>query len=105
MTSYSWLVAHVASALQLTALNRKARPTPYKMKKDRTTSAAAKSMTYGGIAILLYVIFHLAHLTFGVTAGMGYDPNALDFAFFSPFADIWHIKKCSYSIAGLSAWL
>jgi succinate dehydrogenase / fumarate reductase cytochrome b subunit len=72
------VVAHVASALQLTARNKKARPTGYKMQKSRTTSAAAKSMTYGGIAIVLYVIYHLAHFTFGVTKGLGYDHLPMD---------------------------
>jgi succinate dehydrogenase / fumarate reductase cytochrome b subunit len=59
----SAIVLHFGTAFALTAQNKKARPVKYKVKKDVATSYAAKSMIYGGIVILAYIIFHLMHFT------------------------------------------
>ncbi|MGB0646232.1 MAG: succinate dehydrogenase cytochrome b subunit [Bradymonadia bacterium] len=61
--------AHVWSALQLTSQNRSARKQAYKRVPNQASTAASKSMAFGGIAILLYIAYHLAHLTFGVIPG------------------------------------
>ncbi len=56
---------HIHAALSLIARNRAARPTRYKMKEDVATTYAAKAMVWTGPVLLFYVLFHLAHLTFG----------------------------------------
>jgi succinate dehydrogenase / fumarate reductase, cytochrome b subunit len=61
--------AHVWSALQLTAQNRSARPQAYRRVPNQASTAASKSMAFGGVAILLYIIYHLVHLTYGVIPG------------------------------------
>lgn len=61
--------AHVWSAIQLTAQNRGARKQRYKRDPNQASTAASKSMAFGGVAILLYIIYHLVHLTFGVIPG------------------------------------
>ncbi len=61
--------AHVFSAFQLWSQNRGARPVGYRRKKSLATDYAARTMYWSGPILLLYVLFHLAHLTFGQTFG------------------------------------
>ena len=63
------VAAHVWSALQLTSKNRSARKQHHKRIPNQASTAASKSMAFGGVAILLYIAYHLAHLTFGVIPG------------------------------------
>ena len=58
-------VLHVVFGVKLAALNRAARPIEYKMKKDMRTSPMARTMTYTGLVILGFVVFHLLHFTTG----------------------------------------
>ena len=59
------VAAHAWSAVQLASINRGARKQRYQRKASLASTMASRSMLFGGIAILLYIIFHLAHLTFG----------------------------------------
>lgn len=65
------LVLHVIASAQLVMANRRARPAPYAVKRDIETTYAARTMAISGPLVLLYVIYHLAMLTFLVT-GPGY---------------------------------
>lgn len=60
--------AHIWSALSLQVRNSAARPIGYRVKRDVTTSVAAKTMLYGGVALALFIIYHLLHLTVGVAS-------------------------------------
>ena len=57
------LVLHVWSAVTLWGRAGKARTTRYVMKRPGYGNFYAKAMRWGGLAILLFVIFHLLHLT------------------------------------------
>ena len=65
--------AHIVSAVQLVMLNRQARPVGYQHKKNVATSYAALTMKISGPLILVYIVYHLAHFTFGYNAGLGYE--------------------------------
>ena len=58
-----WL--HIQAATQLTIMNRKARPIGYANRDYVTASYASRTMRWGGVIILLFVWYHLGHLTFG----------------------------------------
>ena len=59
--------AHIWSAIALIQLSRAARPAAYEQKRQTTfTTMAAKSMRWGGLVVVLFLLFHLADLTFGV---------------------------------------
>lgn len=61
------LVLHVWAAVSLTRINAAARPTRYaKALQTQATSYAALTMRYGGVVLLLFVVYHLLHLTVGV---------------------------------------
>lgn len=60
------LVLHVVAAAQLTQMNRNARPTSYRSKRDFVVADfAARTMRWTGIIVLLFIAYHLADLTFG----------------------------------------
>ena len=60
------LFAHLWAAYTLTMINRRARPTAYRSKRDYVAADfASRTMRWTGIIVLLFVIFHLFDLTWG----------------------------------------
>ena len=59
------VAAHIVSAYQLTALSRRARPVGYRDRTWVVADYAARTMRWGGVILLLFVIYHLMHLTWG----------------------------------------
>ena len=57
------LVTHVVLVVQLYARSLAARPIAYRVKKNIASTYAAATMKYSGPALLLYILFHLAHFT------------------------------------------
>jgi succinate dehydrogenase / fumarate reductase cytochrome b subunit len=56
---------HVGAAWQLTRLGRAARPRRYVAGTRLHTAYASRTMRWGGVIILLFVIYHLLHFTWG----------------------------------------
>ena len=56
-------ITHVALVVQLYTRSLAARPVGYRVKKNIATSYAGATMKYSGPALLLYILFHLAHFT------------------------------------------
>ncbi len=56
---------HIHAAWALTVQNRRARPAGYEVEDRHQSTYAARTMRWGGVIILLFVIYHLLHLTFG----------------------------------------
>lgn len=64
------LVVHVVVSLTLVARTAGARRVGYRQLKQRKTSYAAMTMKYGGPAIAVFILFHLAHFTWpGIALG------------------------------------
>ena len=60
------LVVHVHAAYGLTVVNRNARPTSYAGPRDFVVADfAARTMRWTGVIVLLFILFHLADLTWG----------------------------------------
>ncbi len=57
------LVLHVWSALQLNRRNRGARSQKYVMKKSVTSTLSSRTMGWGGLALLLFIVFHILQFT------------------------------------------
>ncbi|HEY8946939.1 MAG TPA: succinate dehydrogenase cytochrome b subunit [Polyangiaceae bacterium] len=57
------VVAHVALSIDLYTRSLGARRVAYRVKHNIATSYAASAMKYSGPALLLYILFHLAHFT------------------------------------------
>ena len=59
------LVLHITSAWLVTRASWAARPHPYHELRLVETSYAARTVRWGGVIILLFLIFHLLDLTLG----------------------------------------
>lgn len=56
---------HILAAVQLTLQNRRARPQGYRVRKGVQLDYASRTMRASGVLILIYVVYHLMHLTWG----------------------------------------
>jgi succinate dehydrogenase / fumarate reductase cytochrome b subunit len=61
------VVVHAWFTLSLAAENRAARPQRYQTVGRVQTTPTARSRTWTGLAIVAFVLFHLAHLTWRLT--------------------------------------
>jgi succinate dehydrogenase / fumarate reductase, cytochrome b subunit len=61
------ILIHIWAAWSLYVMAREARPTSYASRRVVQANYASVTMRYGGVVILLFVIFHLAHLTWGIS--------------------------------------
>jgi succinate dehydrogenase / fumarate reductase, cytochrome b subunit len=60
------LILHVVAAAQLALRSRAARPLPYAGGRDPQVSTfAARTIRWGGVIILLFLIYHILHFTTG----------------------------------------
>ncbi len=59
------VVLHMVAAYQLTRISTASRPLPYARTPPVQTNYAARTMRWGGVIILLFVIYHVLHFTTG----------------------------------------
>ncbi|MDB4880337.1 MAG: succinate dehydrogenase (or fumarate reductase) cytochrome b subunit, b558 family [Gemmatimonadetes bacterium] len=58
-------VLHVLMAWQLTRINRNARPVGYEKREPQVSTWASRSMRWGGFVLLVFIVFHILHMTTG----------------------------------------
>lgn len=68
------LALHVVSAIRLKRANQAARPHAYMREDTVQASYASRSMMMSGLLLLLYIVYHLGHFTFGAVHSQFYDP-------------------------------
>ncbi|MEI8341250.1 MAG: succinate dehydrogenase cytochrome b subunit [Verrucomicrobiota bacterium] len=59
--------AHILTTILLAKQNRDARPQQYAIKASRQSSFATRTMVFGGLFVLCFVIFHLLQFTMRLT--------------------------------------
>jgi succinate dehydrogenase / fumarate reductase cytochrome b subunit len=69
------LVAHVASAVALWRRAGTARSVSYQVKRNRHSSFSSRTMRWGGVAILVFLVWHLLNFTIGKVNPSGGDNN------------------------------
>jgi succinate dehydrogenase / fumarate reductase cytochrome b subunit len=57
------LVLHVTMAWQLTQRAAAARPVGYKLRDPQVSTLSSRTMRWGGVLVLLFIIFHILHFT------------------------------------------
>lgn len=80
------LVVHVSSAIALWHRAGKARSQKYAMKKNLSSSLSSRTMRWGGVTLLLFIVWHLINFTIGkvnVTGGPTNNPFELVYDSFS----------------------
>jgi succinate dehydrogenase / fumarate reductase cytochrome b subunit len=74
------LLVHVISAVMLWRRAKRARTTRYVMKKNKHSTYASHLMRWGGVTLLLFIIWHLLNFSIGkvnVSGGPTNDPYNL----------------------------
>jgi succinate dehydrogenase / fumarate reductase cytochrome b subunit len=59
------VVLHIHAAYALTRMSAAARPVAYRDRQHVRATYASRTMRWGGVIILLFIIYHLLHLTTG----------------------------------------
>jgi succinate dehydrogenase / fumarate reductase cytochrome b subunit len=59
------VVLHVIAAVQLTLLDRAARPVGYTRQTPQASTVASRTLRWGGLLLLAFIIYHLMHFTLG----------------------------------------
>jgi succinate dehydrogenase / fumarate reductase cytochrome b subunit len=57
------VVLHVLMAWQLTVRNRAARPVGYVRREPQVSTWAARTMRWGGVFLLVFIVLHVLHFT------------------------------------------
>lgn len=63
---------HIAAAIRTYALSRAARPSPYVRYQARRSTIASRTMRLTGMALFMFIVFHLLHFTFGAVQPEAY---------------------------------
>jgi succinate dehydrogenase / fumarate reductase, cytochrome b subunit len=57
------VVLHVLMAWQLTRRASAARPVDYKHRSPQVSTVSSRTMGWGGVLVLLFIVFHILHFT------------------------------------------
>jgi succinate dehydrogenase / fumarate reductase cytochrome b subunit len=57
------VILHVIAAYQLTIQNRAARPVGYVDREPQVSTWAARTMRWGGVLLLVFIVLHIMHFT------------------------------------------
>lgn len=82
---------HIHAATSLTLMNRAARPVGYRGRDFVAASYASRTMRWGGVIVLLFIVYHLLHLTLGTV-----HPNFIE-------GDPYHNLVTGFSVWWVSA--
>jgi succinate dehydrogenase cytochrome b subunit len=72
LAEFTWLVRiilivavvlHVLMAYQLTRISAAARPVGYQRKEPQVATWASRTMKWGGVLLLVFIVFHILHFT------------------------------------------
>lgn len=61
------VLLHILAAWQLTQMAKAARPQDYVQRKPQVTTLAAKTMRWGGVLLVTFIIVHILQITLGVS--------------------------------------
>ena len=70
------VVLHVVAAWQLTGWSRAARPVGYRGAQPQVSTLASRTMRWGGVLLLVFLVFHVLHFTSGHRAAAGRSSRA-----------------------------
>jgi succinate dehydrogenase / fumarate reductase cytochrome b subunit len=74
---FAALVLHVLMAWQLTRIKRQARPVGYEVRDPQVSTVASRTMRWGGVLLLVFIVFHILHFTTGTVFPVASAPDAM----------------------------
>jgi succinate dehydrogenase / fumarate reductase, cytochrome b subunit len=93
------VILHIVAAYQLTMLSRAARPSGYAQRKPQVTTFAARTIKIGGVIILLFIVYHILHMTLGTVHPQftHFDPyNNLRIGLANPFVAAFYLLASGF---------
>ena len=82
------LVIHVVSAIALNRLNRSAKDVKYMKNSYGSSTAASRTMVYGGLFLLAFIVFHILHLTTGHLHAHGFSEGMVYQNIYNAFVNL-----------------
>jgi succinate dehydrogenase / fumarate reductase cytochrome b subunit len=74
-------ILHVLMAWQLSRIKANARPVDYTRRDPQVSTVASRTMRWGGVLLLVFIVFHILHMTTGTVFPMASHPDAMYPAF------------------------
>ncbi len=71
------VVLHILMAWQLTRIKQAARPIDYQTRAPQVSTLASRTMRWGGVLLLVFIVFHILHFTTGTLFSFASQPDAL----------------------------
>ena len=65
------VILHVIAAVQLTVQSRAARPIGYTRRESQVATIASRTMRWGGVLLLVFIVLHILHFTTGTIKPAG----------------------------------
>jgi succinate dehydrogenase / fumarate reductase cytochrome b subunit len=75
------VLLHILMAWQLTQVKRKARPIDYERRDPQVSTIASRTMRWGGVLLLVFIVFHILHFTTGTVFPVASRPDPMYPAF------------------------
>lgn len=82
------VVLHVLMAYQLTARAKAARPVGYKMREPQVSTLASRTMRWGGVLLLVFIVVHILHFTTRTIDPAGYAGRTDASGHFDVYGDV-----------------
>lgn len=57
------VILHILMAYQLTVRSAAARPVGYQQREPQVSTLSARTMKWGGVLLLVFIVFHILHFT------------------------------------------
>jgi len=89
------VILHITAAAQLTRMSWQARPEGYREKKNLEATIASRTMRWGGLLLIVFIVFHILHFTLGV---VGFEAGQ-----YIPL-DVYHNVLAAFSIWPISVF-
>jgi succinate dehydrogenase / fumarate reductase cytochrome b subunit len=75
------VLLHILMAWQLTRIAANARPIDYDRREPQASTLASRTMRWGGVLLLAFIVFHILHFTTGTVFPIASRPDPLYPAF------------------------
>ena len=71
------VLLHILMAWQLTMIKNRARPIGYEQREPQVSTIASRTMRWGGVLLLVFIVFHILHFTTGTVFPVASRPDAM----------------------------
>ena len=99
------VVLHFTAAWQLTQAARAARPADYAMRTPQVSTLASRTMRWGGVLLLVFIVFHLAHFTLGWVDRTTFSETDVFSNMMVAFANPWYVAFYLVAMVALALHL